>query len=43
LGDDHYRHALGYFYLAASGARIATVKQSTSVSNEVADNQYVRL
>jgi len=44
LGDDHYRHALGYFYLAASGCRIATVnKYVNKINDEVADNQYVRI
>jgi hypothetical protein len=39
-GDDHYRHAFGYFLLAASGARIASVRRGrdrpTSVISDYA-------
>ena len=44
LGDDHYRHALGYFYLAASGHRIATVSSSSERKQElVCVNEYKRI
>lgn len=40
LGADHYRHAFGYFLLAASGARIASVRRGrdrpTSVISDYA-------
>jgi hypothetical protein len=35
LGDDHYRHALGYFYLAASGTKISVVKSLYSENKEL--------
>jgi len=32
--DDHYRHVLGYFYLAASGNKISMVKSKYAISSE---------
>lgn len=42
LGDEHYRNALNYFYLAASGNKIARVSANRE-RQEVADNEYVRI
>jgi hypothetical protein len=39
LGDDHFRHALNYFYLAASSGRIATVG-SKKRRQVVANNSF---
>lgn len=42
LGDEHYRNALNYFLLAASGNKIARVS-SQRVRQEVVDNEYIRI
>lgn len=44
LGDEHYRNALNYFYLAASGNKIATVKSRFKKQRQtVANNEYARV
>lgn len=44
LGDDHYRNALNYFYLAASGNKIAMVKSRFRKQRQtVANNEYARV
>lgn len=44
LGDEHYRNALNYFYLAASGNQVARVRSSYEVKRpEYVDNEYARI
>jgi len=44
LGDEHYRNALNYFYLAASGGRIVSAKSFTTPQRQlVTDNNYARI
>jgi hypothetical protein len=43
MGDEHYRNALNYFLLAASGHRISVAANSyTRQTNSVVDNEYCR-
>lgn len=43
LGDEHFRNALNYFYLAASGGKIATVSKYKKKRQTVANNNYARV
>lgn len=42
LGDEHFRNALNYFYLAASGSKIARVGAAKD-RQKVAMNEYARI
>jgi len=42
LGDEHYRNALNYFYLASSGSRVSNINRIGKMDNMVADNDYAR-
>jgi hypothetical protein len=43
LGEEHYRNALNYFYLAATGGKIAVVNKYRKRKQTVANNEYVRI
>jgi len=42
LGQEHFRNALNYFYIAASGGKIASAKRTTR-RQTVAKNDYARV
>jgi len=43
LGEEHYRNALNYFYLAASGGKIARVRRAGQERQLTAINDYARI
>jgi len=43
LGEDHFRNALNYFYLAASGNKLASIKSAGHKRQLTAINEYDRL
>lgn len=43
LGEDHFRSALNYFYLAVSGNKVASIKKVGYHRQQVAINEYDRL
>lgn len=40
---DHFRHALNYFYLAASGGKVAQIRDTRKRTGKKANNNYARI